>query len=371
MIEQHLHVISFNIPYPPDYGGVIDVYYKVKALSEKGIKVHLHCFQYNRQQSIELKDICYKVHYYKRKSFWKSFISIIPYIVHSRKSKQLLINLLKDNYPILFEGIHTCFYLKDKRLKNRIKAVRIHNIENQYYWNLFKMQRNVFKKIYFVLEAIRLRLYQSVLTHAQYLFTISPGDTKKFQKRYNNVIFIPPFHSETSVECLKGKGKYVLYHADLSITENEIVASWLIDKVFNNLDVPLIIAGKNPSRVLKKKVKQQHNVTIQYNLSSTEMNQLIQNAHINLLPILYPSGFKLKLIHALFKGRFCISNSIMLKDTGLEDICVVADTVKEIKLKVNALFQNAFGINEIERRKIILEEKFSNNNNAEKIIELF
>jgi len=31
-----LHIISFNIPYPPDYGGVMDVFYKIKALHDLG-----------------------------------------------------------------------------------------------------------------------------------------------------------------------------------------------------------------------------------------------------------------------------------------------------------------------------------------------
>ncbi|MCX6283192.1 MAG: mannosyltransferase, partial [Bacteroidetes bacterium] len=44
-MEQHLHIVSFDIPYPPDYGGVIDVYYKIKTLSEAGVKIHLHCFE--------------------------------------------------------------------------------------------------------------------------------------------------------------------------------------------------------------------------------------------------------------------------------------------------------------------------------------
>ena len=33
---EYLHVVAFNVPYPPDYGGIIDVFYKLKALSEQG-----------------------------------------------------------------------------------------------------------------------------------------------------------------------------------------------------------------------------------------------------------------------------------------------------------------------------------------------
>lgn len=36
MDEKRLHIISFNIPYPPNYGGVIDVFYKLEALSGNG-----------------------------------------------------------------------------------------------------------------------------------------------------------------------------------------------------------------------------------------------------------------------------------------------------------------------------------------------
>ncbi|MEI7802398.1 MAG: mannosyltransferase, partial [Bacteroidota bacterium] len=45
-MTNQLHIISFNVPYPPDYGGVIDVYYKIKALKEAGVKIHLHCYEY-------------------------------------------------------------------------------------------------------------------------------------------------------------------------------------------------------------------------------------------------------------------------------------------------------------------------------------
>ncbi len=41
-MDLHLHIIAFDIPFPPDYGGVIDVYYKIKTLSEAGVRIHLH-----------------------------------------------------------------------------------------------------------------------------------------------------------------------------------------------------------------------------------------------------------------------------------------------------------------------------------------
>jgi len=38
MSDLHIHIISFDIPFPANYGGVIDVFYKAKALTDSGVK---------------------------------------------------------------------------------------------------------------------------------------------------------------------------------------------------------------------------------------------------------------------------------------------------------------------------------------------
>ena len=40
--KKHLHIISFDVPFPADYGGVIDVFYKLKAFASEGVKIHLY-----------------------------------------------------------------------------------------------------------------------------------------------------------------------------------------------------------------------------------------------------------------------------------------------------------------------------------------
>ena len=139
-MQTAIQLVAFNIPYPPDYGGVIDIFYKIKALSECGIKIDLHCFEYNRAQAKELEKYCAKVFYYARKKGIRYQISFKPYIVQTRDNKQLLSNLSSCEYPILFEGIHTCFYLDHPALKNHLRLVRTHNIEHEYYRNLCKAE---------------------------------------------------------------------------------------------------------------------------------------------------------------------------------------------------------------------------------------
>ena len=44
-MERHLNIIAFNIPWPANYGGIIDVYYKMKAPTSVWCKDHLTLFR--------------------------------------------------------------------------------------------------------------------------------------------------------------------------------------------------------------------------------------------------------------------------------------------------------------------------------------
>jgi len=135
MPDKHLHIVSFSIPFPANYGGIIDVFYKLKALHKAGIKIHLHCFQYDRPEATELKTYCESVNYYPRKTGLAAQLALKPYIVESRQSETLLKNLLADDYPVLFEGLHSCYYINNKAFKGRTLIYRESNLEHYYYFN--------------------------------------------------------------------------------------------------------------------------------------------------------------------------------------------------------------------------------------------
>ena len=78
MHKKQLHIVSFDVPFPANYGGVIDVFYKIKSMHQERVGVILHCFQYGREKSEELESICEKVYYYKRKMNWLGFFSKTP-----------------------------------------------------------------------------------------------------------------------------------------------------------------------------------------------------------------------------------------------------------------------------------------------------
>lgn len=369
-MKQGLQLVAFNIPYPPDYGGIIDVFYKIKALSECGVSIYLHCFEYDRPQAVELEKYCAKVFYYSRKEGIRYQLSSKPYIAVTRVNDQLLKNLSSNKAPILFEGIHTCYYLDHPLLAKHIKLVRTHNIEHEYYLNLYKSEKNFFKRMFFRMEAQKLYSYEPILSAASHLLCISPNDYAYFSKKYGHSQFVPAFHHFPEIKSKPGRGKYLLFHGNLSVSENIQAVEFLLENVLGEITFPVIIAGKNPNQNLVKKVKSFPHVLLISNPLSEQMENLIEDSHICLLPTFQNTGIKLKLLASLFSGRYCIANSMMIDHTGLEHLCHKANTPKEMIKGINKLFLMDFTDEEIEKRKLILEGSFCNHQNAMMITSL-
>ena len=371
MTDLSLHIISFDVPYPPDYGGVIDVFYKMKSLYNAGVRIFLHCFEYGRPQSTELNYYADKVYYYPRINSKSFLFNTDPYIVLSRNSAELKQNLLKDDYPILMEGLHSTYLLRDHDLKNRFVMVRTHNVEHAYYDALARSEKNIFKRYYFYNEAGKLAKYESVLKKAAAIAAISTADTAHFMHSYTGVHYIPAFHPYDKIKIQHGRGDFALYHGNLSVGENNEAALFLVEKVFNDMPNKLIIAGNRPSSQLRKTVNSSHNVVLHDNLSFHEIERLIGEAQCNILPTFQSTGIKLKLVASLFRGRTCIVNAPMVVNTGLETLCTIADSPEAMKNAVSQAMERNFNNEEIKKREEILLRDFSNEKNAEKLIKIF
>lgn len=294
----------------------------------------------------------------------------LPYIVASRASEELMANLLADDAPILFEGLHCCYHLNDERLKGRKKIVRMHNIEHNYYSSLALGEKKFFRKKYFESEAKKLEKFECILKEADAVAAISPADTKYLSGKYKNVVNIMAFHPHDSIEIKDGKGDFALYHGSLAVGENNQAALYLVNDVFNGLNTTLIIAGNGISQELKEAAANKINIQLRADISTEEIHSLIQNAQINILPTFQATGIKLKLLSALYTGRHCVVNSPMVAQTGLELLCHIADSPAEMKKKISELMHSPYNLEEKRKRVLILEEKFSNEANVRKLIHL-
>jgi hypothetical protein len=371
-LEKYLHIICLEIPYPVDYGGVFDLFYKLAALQQQGVKVYLHCFTKTRKPQTELNKYCENVFYYQRKTGRKSLSSKLPYIVASRMDETLADRLLQDDFPILMEGVHCTYITNDARFKNRKMFVRMYNVENEYYKTLFRFSHNFKKEFYYLLESKRLYKYENKLAkNATAFFTVALHDAAYYRSEFNckAIEYLPLFIPQWQIGSQEGMGTYCLYHGNLEVEENEYAAIWLIKHVFRDVEIPFVISGKNPSgRIIKLAQKHTH-VHVIINPNNAQMNEIILKAHIHVLPSFNNTGIKIKLLNALFNGRHCVVNDAMIDGTTLKDMCHVVNDVSEFKERIQLLYHQPFTAEEKAFRKKILYTEFSNETNAQQMVE--
>lgn len=366
-----LHIISFDVPWPANYGGVIDVFYKLKQLHRAGIHIVLHCFEYGRGKQEELRKYCGEIHYYKRNTALTHQFSKLPFIVKTRISDELLERLLMDTHPILFEGLHTCGILDDKRLEGRLKIYRESNIEHEYYAHLAEAETKPLRRLYFRTEAKKLKRFEPVLRHADKMLVVSQADTAYLQKQFpgQDIEYLPSFHPYESVVSETGTGSFILYHGNLSIAENALGAGFLIEQVFSKTAYPVKIAGLNPGDALKDLIQKHNHIELVENPSEETLQQLIRNAQVNCLYTHQATGLKLKLLNALFAGRHCLVNDKMLHGTGLEQACEMANEPAQFIDKLHMLMKEPFTQTTIDVRRELLKN-YDVVANAKKIVKI-
>jgi len=368
-LDKNLHIICPDVPWPADYGGVIDPFYLLKQLKASGIQVCLHCFTQNRPAQIELEKYCKEVHYYTR-NITALLSSTMPYIVKSRSSKKLLNELSKNSYPILMQGIHTTYFLYKKMLPNRKILLRTFNIESTYYQQLATLEKNPFKKYFFKRESRLLTKYEKEVAHRVPIVALSQTDKQFFEEQNARSYFIPAIIPWQEVSILPGTGNYCLYHGNLSVNENQKAVEWLLTQVFNDFECPIIIAGKNPNSNTTQLISKNKNATLITNPTESKLQELIKNAQINLAPSFNHTGIKLKILNALFNGRHCIANSQAVTGSGIEALVCIADDAENTKKAILELIALPVAEEQKWRRSAVLNEVYNNKKNAEKIIAL-
>ena len=252
--------------------------------------------------------------------------------------------------------MHTCYLLKDADLSTRKKIYRHSNIEHDYFIGLAMAEKSFLKKMYLIVEAMKLKRFEKQITKASCILSVSENDLAYFKETYPSTLsyYLPSFHQFDTIESKTGKGDYILYHGNLSISENYNAAIWLIDHVFSKTKHIVIIAGLNPSQLLIDKIKKYSHISLKQNCTDAEMTDLISNAHIHCLYTEQGTGLKLKLLNVLFSGRYVLTNTQMLIGTDLQNACKIANSASQFITAIEELFLKSFAQDDIEKRKTII-----------------
>ncbi|MEO6130686.1 MAG: hypothetical protein ABIQ02_02475, partial [Saprospiraceae bacterium] len=363
-----LHIISFGVPYPANYGGAIDVWNRSRALHREGLRIMLHCFVYSSFKPHDaIKEVVSEVHYYPRIS-WPALLNPgQPYIVASRKNPMLLKRLKNDNAPILFEGIHTTGYMDD--LKGRKLLLRAHNIEHQYYSCLAKDSQR-FQYLFFQREALALERYEgNNASSFDAVFAISKGDKAWYDGKMTKCMFLPVFHGFEEINVPSGRGKYLLYQGDLSIESNQKSLFELLNLIPRNAQYPMVVAGKSGEEGFEQKLIKYPNLIRETNVTTDRMAELIRDAQIILIHSRHPSGMKVKIFPALYQGRFIAANENSLTHTDLDKALHIYPLVQELGSLLKKLWPMEFSASHAAERTAILSRLPSVQEKAKHIIQ--
>ncbi|WP_374465061.1 hypothetical protein [Chryseobacterium sp.] len=368
---KELHIISFNYPYPPSYGGIIDVYYKIKALSDLGIKTHLHCFADQIPSTIdrEIKEITENVFFYRKKKNPLLYFSSVPFAAAIRNSDILLKNLEKFKAPILFEGLQTTriiYFLKDNGHKFYL---RYHNNETEYYNGLSLSERNIFKKIIYKIESLKYTGYQKkLLKQFETVFCLSEKEYQEVNTCSKNAQLVHIFHGNASVKPLDKKGNYFLFHGDLTTADNKRALNETIDLFKTLPQYKLIVASDRANEEIKRKISAVENISLTPIQTTENLHQLLENAHANILISYQNSGTKVKLFNTLYNSRFVIINGNITDDPFLMNLCLYGTDMNEIRQQIITSAEKEY--HDTEKRKKILEKNHSDKAKAEEMVKL-
>ena len=369
MQNKNLHIISFDNPYPPNYGGIIDVFYKVKALHALGFKIYLHCFTATIPLHYkELQLLTQEVFFYKSSSNPLLYFSKIPFSVISRTNKKLLVNINKINAPILFEGLKTAGLVMNNQLNNHYKILRLHNIEQDYFAGISKSEKSLFRKIAFYFETKKYERFETIIQKFDQVICLSNFENKYINSKFKNSVYVPVFHGNKNVIKLDEFGEYAVYHGDLNTADNKEVVRFLIS-VFNEIpDYKLIIASSDNEKFVTDLIKNNYNIKFVRFKNFEDLKVVLQNAHINISWSFQKSGTKLKLINSLYNSRFSIINENIIDEKSIADLCIQVVNKSDLILKILELKNQSF--KDFESRKVVLETVLNDLKNAQLIANL-
>ncbi|AHF17320.1 glycosyltransferase family 4 protein [Niabella soli] len=372
-MEKELHIVCPDVPCPADYGCIIDIMNRIRALHASGIRIHLHYFSENHSNAPrELHSFCQSVCLYEPRNKRQCSGASLPYNVAARINDLLIERLNADDHPILIEGLSCTGIIPFLKNNQRSICVRMHTNEELYYQELARSTTGLFKKFHYAAESRHIKKYTAALPKNVLLACVSDPDLSFFRERgFENIFRLPTFPNWQRVNSLEGIGTHCLFHGKLSVPDNEQAALWLLHKVFNKVRVPFIIAGKDPSRQLQKAAALCEHTCLVSNPCESEINDLVQKAHINILPNLNKNctGTRLKLLHALYSGRHCVTTPSMIAESGLGATCHIGTTPNALASIISQLYYKPFEEDEIQLRKALVEKTFDNSKNTACLID--
>lgn len=357
-----LLVISHEFPYPPNHGGRADVWRRLCAFRELGVKVVLVCWfdeLNSRPTDAELKTVKKVVDelitFPKRRGL-RADIARLWHVLNGMPSHVASRQITRAEYhsahttiadfkpqAILIDSVYGgLFATQIQRDLNVPLFYRSHNVEHRYFSALAKDAVGLKSKLSCHLACLNIESYElRLIRSAERVFDISEDDADYWRQRgIANIECLPPL-PEASLSLMSVATEVsVTYERDLAFlgnlnTPNNVAGVvWLATKVMPLVwlikpDVILTIAGSNPSTAIQKLAASNSSVVLVPNVESA--THFLNTSKVLVNPALSGSGVNIKTIDMLMTDCAIICTTQGL--AGLPQVakahCTLADTPVE------------------------------------------
>ena len=371
-LNRQLHIICNEIPKPFDTFQGNDLYWMIKSLQQEGIQPHLHVFQKDKFKSPVSVNSEQPTTYYEIKTGHCGFSFMAPFGISSYYDKQLISTLNQDKHPIIFHGIEATFNLSHVKIKDRKVFVRIMQSENLNPQRGTKLSFINGNGRWYDFFAIRKSTYETrvidrfpiLVAHQDMKDKFDPQDKKLNINLIPNFIGIPTYLGEP------GDGSFCLFHGNLDNSNTTKAAHWLLDNVFNKIDIPLVIAGSNPSKELEVASHRQLNTCLVANPTQNEKMELIKKAQVNILPGLINDLQKHEMMQSIIFGRHILSMEPSDSSSHFKKVIHFENDLDTITSKTKSLFESTFPEEEKNKRESFLQRNWLDASSTKKLIKM-
>jgi glycosyltransferase involved in cell wall biosynthesis len=331
-------IVTPDFPYPPNHGGRVDIWGRVKALHRLGFTIDLLATCKAAPSAGDMAAVrpyVREIIICARSRTVSDLLSFRPFQVSSRKA--LSSAALSGHYHLLLlESEFVAAVLSNPGLHRDVTVMRIHNREPEYFRQLAIAADNWREKIYFAIESNKFSLLErSLHQKVGNMMFISADEVAVYRKQHPkaNCIFLPAPVDTASFIRKSAVSQTVLFIGSLFMVNNREAVSWFLHRVHPLLadigEYKLIVAGNSRGTDLEwVRRLMTGNANIELIESPDDLEPLYRSGSVFVNPMQHGAGVKIKNIEAIQRGLPVVTTSIGNQGTGLvhRDEVLVADT---------------------------------------------
>ncbi|MEM7163418.1 MAG: glycosyltransferase [Bacteroidota bacterium] len=339
MSRKKVLFITNQLPFPPVTGGKMKSWNLVNRLSEiydLGLATLIK--DQENKHELEFRNQVPLEHYYSEQltiprnafTFMRSLFghgSLNLYRNSSRSFNRHVKSIL-SNYDLVIVD-HYDVYPSVMRTKDKPIILHQHNAEYCLWERMSSLEKNPIKKWVISFEANRVKNAERSFTIDADKTWAAPNDIKalmalgvereKFETTYHlgddHLMHLP------LVEYTNTK-KNILFVGTQSWEANIHGMEWFLNKVWPKVkskdqEIQLIIIGKNPSSRLTQLTE--GDAQVHYPGFVENLEDYFHEARVSIVPLLFGSGMKVKLLNAMFRGIPSVTTTVGAEGIDIQD----------------------------------------------------